>query len=289
MAIEILSEHRCFGGTQGFYRMPSPACGGTMRFAVFQPPQACEGRVPVLYFLAGLTCSEETATIKAGLQRVACELGLMLVMPDTSPRDTGIEGATGDWEFGEAAGFYLDATQAPWSSRFRMETHVVRELPDAIATNFPADVERSGVMGHSMGGHGALTLALRHPDRYRSVSAFAPIVAPSRVPWGEKAFSRYLGEDRSEWKKHDACELVRQRKFGGTILIDQGLGDKFLETQLKPELFEQACEEAGQALILRRHKGYDHGYYFIASFAEEHLRHHGGQLSPCPVGARADH
>lgn len=279
MAIETLSEHPCFGGTQGFYKMESPACRGPMRFAVFQPPQAASGKVPVLYFLAGLTCSEETATIKAGMQRVAAERGLMLVMPDTSPRDTGIEGATGDWEFGEAAGFYLDATQSPWSSRFRMETFVVRELPELIAANFPADVSRSGITGHSMGGHGALTLALKHPEKYRSVSAFAPIVAPSRVPWGEKAFSRYLGEDRSIWKKHDACELVRQRKFNGTILIDQGLGDKFLEPQLKPELFEQACEEAGQALVLRRHDGYDHGYYFIASFVEEHLRQHASELA----------
>lgn len=278
MSIDILSEHRCFGGTQGFYRMSSSACGGSMRFAVFQPPQTHEGRVPVLYFLAGLTCSEETATIKAGMQRVAAELGLMLVMPDTSPRDTGIDGATGDWEFGEAAGFYLDATQAPWSSRFRMETHVVHELPVILAANFPADIERSGITGHSMGGHGALTLALRHAGKYRSVSAFAPIVAPSRVPWGEKAFSRYLGEDREVWKQHDACELVRQREFEGTILIDQGLGDRFLEPQLKPELFENACEASGQALVLRRHDAYDHGYYFIASLAEDHLRHHASEL-----------
>ncbi|MFT3806533.1 MAG: S-formylglutathione hydrolase [Arenimonas sp.] len=279
MTVETLSEHPCFGGTQGFYRVTSPACGGPMRFAVYRPPQASVGPVPVLYFLAGLTCSEETATIKAGMQRIASELGLMLVMPDTSPRDTGIDGATGDWEFGEAAGFYLDATQAPWSSRFRMETHVVHELPAIIAANFPADIERSGIMGHSMGGHGALTLALRHPGKYRSLSAFAPIMAPSRVPWGEKAFSRYLGEDREAWRRHDACELVRQRKFGGTILIDQGLADKFLASQLKPELFEDACEESGQALAVRRHEGYDHGYYFIASFAEDHLRHHTGELA----------
>ena len=279
MAIELIGEHACFGGVQGFYRMASAACGGPMRFAVFQPPQAREGRVPVLYYLAGLTCSEETATIKAGAQRVAAELGLMLVMPDTSPRDTGIEGATGDWEFGEAAGFYLDATQAPWSSRFRMETHVVHELASAVAEHFPADPGRAGIVGHSMGGHGALVLALRHPDLYRSVSAFAPIVAPSQVPWGQKAFSRYLGDHHRAWAEHDACELVRRRPFGGTILVDQGLDDKFLATQLQPERFEAACAEAGQSLTLRRHAGYDHGYYFIASFIEDHLRHHAAALA----------
>ena len=279
MAIDLIGEHACFGGVQGFYRMASAACGGPMRFAVYQPPQAREGRVPVLYYLAGLTCSEETATIKAGAQRVAAELGLMLVMPDTSPRDTGIEGATGDWEFGEAAGFYLDATQAPWSSRFRMETHVVHELASAVAEHFPADPGRAGIFGHSMGGHGALVLALRHPDLYRSVSAFAPIVAPSQVPWGQKAFSRYLGDHHRAWAEHDACELVRRRPFGGTILMDQGLDDKFLATQLQPERFEAACAEAGQSLTLRRHAGYDHGYYFIASFIEDHLRHHAAALA----------
>jgi S-formylglutathione hydrolase len=279
MAIELISEHGCFGGVQGFYRMDSAACGGPMRFAVFQPPQARAGRVPVLYFLAGLTCSEETATIKAGAQRVAAELGLMLVMPDTSPRDTGLEGATGDWEFGEAAGFYLDATQAPWSARFRMERHVVHELPAVITDHFPGDPLRCGISGHSMGGHGALTLALRHPDRYRSLSAFAPIVAPSQVPWGQKAFAHYLGDHHRNWAEHDACELVRRRPFGGTILVDQGLDDRFLATQLQPERFEAACAEAGQALTLRRHAGYDHGYYFIASFIEDHLRHHAAQLA----------
>ena len=279
MSIERISEHGCFGGVQGFYRMASAACGGPMRFAVFQPPQARAGRVPVLYFLAGLTCSEETAAIKAGAQRMAAELGLMLVMPDTSPRDTGMEGATGDWEFGEAAGFYLDATQGPWSSRFRMETHVVHELAAAVVNHFPADPGRTGIFGHSMGGHGALVLALRHPARYRSVSAFAPIVAPSEVPWGQKAFSRYLGEDRRAWAHYDACALVRQRRFGGTLLVDQGLDDKFLAVQLQPERLEAACAEAGQALVVRRHAGYDHGYYFIASFIEDHLRHHAAALA----------
>ncbi len=279
MTVEIVAEHASFGGVQGFYRMASAACAGPMRFAVYQPPQARAGRVPVLYFLAGLTCTEETATVKAGAQRVAAELGLMLVMPDTSPRDTGLAGATGDWEFGEGAGFYVDATQAPWSSRFRMETHVVHELPAAIADHFPADPTRAGILGHSMGGHGALVLALRHPERYRSVSALAPIVAPSRVPWGTKAFSNYLGDHHRAWAEHDACELVRRRPFAGPILVDQGLEDRFLADQLQPERFEAACAEAGQTLMLRRQPGYDHGYYFVASFIEDHLRHHAAHLA----------
>lgn len=279
MTVEIVSEHRCFDGLQGYYRMASAACGGPMRFAVYQPPQARAGRVPVLYFLAGLTCTEETATVKAGAQRVAAELGLMLVMPDTSPRDTGLDGATGDWEFGEGAGFYVDATQPPWSSRFRMETHVVHELPAAVADHFPADPSRCGILGHSMGGHGALVLALRHPDRYRSVSALAPIVAPSQVPWGIKAFAGYLGDHHRAWAEHDACELVRRRPFAGPILVDQGLEDRFLDVQLQPERLEEACAEAGQTLTLRRQAGYDHGYHFVASFIEDHLRHHAAHLA----------
>jgi S-formylglutathione hydrolase len=279
-AIETLSEQACFGGVQGFYRHASTACAGPMRFAVYQPPQVTQGRCPVLYYLAGLTCTEETATIKAGAQRVAAELGIVLVMPDTSPRDTAIDGATGDWEFGEGAGFYVDATEAPWSERFRMHSYIVDELPALIAEAFPVDTARSGIFGHSMGGHGALTIALRYPQRYRSVSAFAPIVAPSQVPWGRKALSRFLGEDPAVWAAYDACELVREQTFPGSILIDQGEADKFLEVQLKPELFDQACAESGQALILRRHPGYDHSYYFIGSFMEDHLRHHAQALLP---------
>jgi S-formylglutathione hydrolase len=273
-AIETLCEQRCHGGVQGFYRHTSHACGGLMRFALFLPPQAARQACPVLYFLAGLTCTEETATIKAGAQRLAAELGLALVMPDTSPRDTGIEGATGDWEFGEGAGFYVDATATPWSARFRMHSYVAEELPALIAANFPVDVSRSGICGHSMGGHGALTIALKHPSRYRSVSAFAPIVAPSQVPWGRKALPRYLGDDPAAWADYDACALVRRQTFPGTILIDQGEADGFLEAQLKPELFDQACAEAGQPLLLRRHAGYDHSYWFITSFIDDHLRHH---------------
>lgn len=279
MTLETLSEQRCFGGVHGVYRHPSAACAGPMRFSVFQPPQVAQGKRPVLYFLAGLTCNEETFMIKAGAQRVAAELGLILVSPDTSPRDTGIAGITEHWDFGEGAGFYLDATQAPYASRFRMRRYVTEELPAIIAANFNADSERSGISGHSMGGHGALTIALTHPDRYRSVSAFAPIVAPTRVPWGEKAFSRYLGEDREAWKNHDACELVARQRFPGTILIDQGAADNYLLSQLRPEWFETACAQQGQSLRLRRQDGYDHYYWFVQSFIEDHLRHHAAALA----------
>ena len=279
MALEKISEQRCFGGIQGFYRHESTECGGPMRFSVFQPPQAAQRAVPVLYFLAGLTCSEETFMLKAGAQRVAAELGLMLVAPDTSPRNTGIAGITDAWDFGEGAGFYLDASQAPFADNFRMCSYVSRELPAIIEQNFPADVSRSGIFGHSMGGHGALTIALKNPDRYRSVSAFAPIVAPSRVPWGEKAFTGYLGPDRGSWADYDACELVRRQRFPGPILIDQGSADKFLDEQLRPELFERACESSGQELRLRIQQGYDHSYWFISTFIEDHFRHHARWLA----------
>jgi S-formylglutathione hydrolase len=279
MTIETLSEQRCHGGVQGFYRHVSAACGGPMRFAVYLPPQAQARACPVLYFLAGLTCTEETATIKAGAQRLAAELGLALVMPDTSPRDTGFEGATGDWEFGEGAGFYLDAVLAPWATRFRMRRYVLEELPALLAAHFPLDVARAGVCGHSMGGHGALTLALSYPQRFRSVSAFAPIVAPTQVPWGQKAFARYLGKDRHGWADYDACALVRRQPFPGTILIDQGDADRFLAEQLRPELFEEACAASGQPLILRRQSGYDHSYWFVSTFIDDHLRHHARALA----------
>ncbi|SEV85958.1 S-formylglutathione hydrolase [Luteibacter sp. 329MFSha] len=277
--IETVSEQRCFGGVQGFFTHRSEACGGPMRFAVYLPPAAEKGPVPVLWYLAGLTCTAETFTIKAGAQRLAAELGLALAMPDTSPRDTGLPGATGDWEFGEGAGFYLDATEEPWSDRFRMYSYVVDELPRVVSGAFPLDMGRQGIFGHSMGGHGALTIALHNPRRFRSASAFAPIVAPSAVPWGEKAFPRYLGDDRKAWSRYDATELVKDgARFDGTILIDQGEADGFLVNQLQPQRFEAACEEAGQPLELRMQPGYDHSYYFIQTFVEDHLRHHAKAL-----------
>lgn len=278
MTIETLSEKICFGGVQGFYQHESVACDGPMRFGVYRPPQ-CEGKTcPMLFFLAGLTCTEETFAIKAGAQRLAAELGLMLITPDTSPRDTAIEGATGDWEFGEGAGFYLDATAAPWSDRFRMETYVVDELPALIVEHFGGDPARCSVFGHSMGGHGALVLALRHPQYYRSVSALAPICAPTQVPWGHKALPAYLGDDSDAWAQHDACALLEHGTFPGSMLVDQGLDDQFLKRQLRPEMLERACRDSGQALELRRHEGYDHSYYFIASFVADHLRHHARAL-----------
>ncbi len=280
MSFETISEQRCFGGVQGFYRHASKEAGGTMKFGVFRPPLADGETAPVLYYLAGLTCNEETFVIKAGAQRLAAELGVILVTPDTSPRDTGIDGATGDWEVGEGAGFYLDATTPAFAKRFRMYSYVTQELPKVIGANFAAvDLERESIFGHSMGGHGALTIALKNPDRYRSVSAFAPIVAPSDVPWGQKALPRYLGDDRATWAPHDACALIKGgAKFPGTILVDQGYADKFLEPQLQPERLDRACRDAGQALTLRLHAGYDHSYYFISTFMEDHLLHHAQAL-----------
>lgn len=280
--LETISEHACFGGVQGYYRHNSRATGLPMRFSLYQPPQARSGPVPVLFFLAGLTATDETFAIKAGAQRVAAELGLMLVSSDTSPRNTGLEGATRDWDFGEGAGFYLDATQAPWSRHFRMESYVVQELRELVTSRFPARADRIGISGHSMGGHGALTLAQRHPGIFRSVSAMAPICAPTRCPWGEKAFGLYLGPERAAWEVHDASALMTQRgaQFAGGILIDQGLSDTFfMQKQLQPEMFETACAGAGQSLTLRRHAGYDHGWFFVASFIADHLRFHHAQLA----------
>ena len=278
MALEVLSERRCFGGVQGYYAHASAELGLRSRFAVFVPPQAQAGPVPVVTYLAGLTCTEETFVIKAGAQRVAAELGLMLVAPDTSPRGANIPGEADAWDFGVGAGFYVDATAAPWAAHYRMYSYVTRELPALIAASFPADVARQGIFGHSMGGHGALVCALRNPEQYRSVSAFAPICAPSQCPWGHKAFGGYLGDDRSAWARYDATVLVRERPHPGRILIDQGLADKFLADQLLPEAFEAACTASGQSLTMRRHAGYDHGYFFISTFMEDHLRHHAAVL-----------
>ncbi|MDF3833636.1 S-formylglutathione hydrolase [Cupriavidus basilensis] len=282
--LELLSEHGCCGGVQRFYRHASSAIGLPMRFSVFLPPQALarpEQRLPALFYLAGLTCTEETFMIKAGAQRFAAEHGLILVAPDTSPRDTGIAGEAEAWDFGVGAGFYLDATQAPWSQYWRMESYVTEELFGLVTTALPADPRRVGVFGHSMGGHGALVLAQRHPARFRSVSAFAPIAAPTRCPWGHKALGRYLGDDRATWEQYDASALMARQAaapFPRGILVDQGLADKFLAEQLYPEALEAACAAVGQPLTLRRHASYDHGYYFISTFIEDHIRHHAAQL-----------
>lgn len=275
--LELVSSHACHGGEQRFYRHDSTTIGLPMKFAVYLPPQAAHGRVPALFYLAGLTCTEETFAIKGGAQRYAAQHGIALVMPDTSPRGAGVPGETDAWDFGVGAGFYLDATEAPWSAHYRMESYVTGELREIVTAELPIDGARLGIFGHSMGGHGALTLALRHPDLYRSVSAFAPIAAPTRCPWGEKAFSGYLGADREAWKQHDASELVARAdapKFADGILVDQGLADQFLANQLNPDVFEAACAKGGQPLTLRRHPGYDHGYYFISTFIADHLAHH---------------
>ena len=274
MTLRTLGEHACFGGVQGFYEHASAATGTLMKFGVFVPPQAKTGAVPVLFYLAGLTSNEETFATKAGAQQHAARHGLMLVTPDTSPRDTGVEGAGAAWDFGNGAGFYLDATQAPWATHWRMERYVSEELHALVLSQFAARADRVGICGHSMGGHGALTLALRHPRRYQSVSAFAPIAAPMHSPWGRKAFSGYLGDDPQAWAAHDASELVKSGARLPPLLIDQGLADKFLAEQLHPHRFEAACLEAGQPLTLRRHEGFDHGYYFIATFVADHIAHH---------------
>jgi S-formylglutathione hydrolase len=260
---------------QGFYEHVSEACAGPMRFGVYLPPAALAGqRVPAVYYLAGLTCTEETFAHKAGAQRVAAALGLALVTPDTSPRTLRFAGDDASWDFGLAAGFYLDALTDPWRAAYRMERYIVQELIAVVEARFNVRAGARAVMGHSMGGHGALTLALRNPGVFSSVSALAPIVAPSEVPWGQKAFAAYLGDDRSVWCAHDATALIATRTLPGMVLIDQGMADKFLERELRPERFEVACAAAQQSLTLRRHEGYDHSYYFVQSFVEDHLRHH---------------
>ena len=279
MALERLSQAKCFGGTQATYQHSSAETGTAMRFAVFTPPQAAQGPVPVLWFLAGLTCTEENFTVKAGAQRVAAELGLMLIAPDTSPRGEGVpDDAEKAYDFGLGAGFYVDATEAPWAQHYRMRSYLETELPALIGAELPADMARQGISGHSMGGHGALTIALRTPTRFRSVSAFAPIVSPLNCPWGEKALTGYLGPDRTAWRAYDACALIEDGARVPDILIDQGTADNFLATQLKPELLEAACTTAGQPLTLRRQAGYDHSYFFIASFIADHLAWHGERL-----------
>ena len=278
-ALTLISEHGCFGGVQRFYKHDSREIRGPMKFSAYIPPQARAGKVPVLYYLSGLTCTEETFPVKSHAQQVAAELGLMLIAPDTSPREPRLPGDADSWDFGYSAGFYVDATAAPWAQYYRMYSYVTRELPELVAANLPARADAAGIFGHSMGGHGALVCALRNSDRYRSVSAFAPIAAPMQCPWGKKAFAHYLGQDTESWREYDASELIRRRAFPGPILIDQGTGDQFLAEQLLPEKFSAAAAAAGQRLSLRMQPGYDHGYYFIQTFMADHLRHHAQQLT----------
>lgn len=283
MHLESISEHRSFGGKVGIYRHSSAVNNCNMRFSVFVPPQAANRKVPVLTYLSGLTCTEETFMIKSGAQRVAAELGVMLVSPDTSPRGDDVPGdPEGAYDFGLGAGFYLNATEKPWSRHYRMYDYVTAEMPIILFGNFPGDRQRQGIFGHSMGGHGALTIGLKNPDVYRSISAFAPICSPVNCPWGQKAFGNYLGQNRSSWSEYDATELIRnigRNKPAHGILIDQGMADQFLERELYPQLFEAACKEKAVALELRRHEDYDHGYYFVSTFMEDHLRYHASLLN----------
>jgi S-formylglutathione hydrolase len=279
LSFETVSQSRCFNGTQFVYRHVSRETSTPMRLAVFVPPQARDSKVPVLWFLSGLTCTEENFTVKAGAQRVASELGLMLIAPDTSPRGEGVpDDPEGAYDFGLGAGFYVDAVQEPWAKHYRMRSYIESELPELIAENLPADMSRQGITGHSMGGHGALTIALRNPGRFKAVSAFAPIASPLNCPWGAKALSNYIGPDRSAWRDYDACALIEGGARLPDLLVDQGTADSFLETQLKPQLLEGACARAGQPLTLRMQEGYDHSYFFIATFIEDHLRWHAQRL-----------
>lgn len=278
MTLETISTTRSHGGVQGVYRHASTATGTPMVFSVFTPPQATDGaKCPVVWYLSGLTCTHANVTEKGEFRRWAAELGLIIVCPDTSPRGQDVADDAG-WDLGQGAGFYVDATEAPWAPHFRMWTYVTEELPALVAEHFPVDMARQGITGHSMGGHGALTVALRHPGRFKSVSAFAPIVAPGQVPWGQKAFPAYLGDDQTSWRQHDAVALIEDGATVPEILVDQGTADGFLENQLRPKLLADACAKAGIALTLRMQGGYDHSYYFISSFMEDHLRWHAARL-----------
>ncbi|GAB5471402.1 MAG: S-formylglutathione hydrolase [Rhodospirillales bacterium] len=277
MSLETLEEHACFGGTQGVYAHDSKATGTRMTFSVYLPPQAKVGASPVLYYLSGLTCSWENATVKAGAQRYAAEAGLILVFPDTSPRGDEVPDVD-SYDFGKGAGFYVDATEAPWSQHYQMLTYCKDELPALVEASFPADPEKRGITGHSMGGHGALTLALANPGRYGSLSALAPIVNPAEVPWGQKALGGYLGENPEIWRQHDACALLAAKGWQGDILIDQGAADQFLGEALQPERFAEACSAKGVSLDLRLQPGYDHSYYFVSSFIADHIAWHAARL-----------
>ena len=277
--MEIVSEIRSHGGRQLVVRHMSSATGTDMTFSIFLPPQAEQGKaLPIIWYLSGLTCTHANATEKGEYRAACAELGLVFVAPDTSPRGEGVADADG-YDFGQGAGFYVDATQDPWAANFRMWTYVTQELPDLIASEFAVDMQRQAITGHSMGGHGALTMALNYPERFRSASAFAPIVAPSQVPWGEKALGGYLGVDRQQWRKHDAVALIEDGARVPELLVDIGTADPFLEKELRPELLEKACADAGIPLTLNRREGYDHSYYFISTFMAGHLRWHAERLS----------
>ena len=276
--MKTISENKCFGGVQYVYEHASASCQCQMRFGVFMPPQVREKTAPVLTFLSGLTCTEDNFIVKASAQRVAAELGVIVIAPDTSPRGDDVADAKDEYDMGKGAGFYLDATREPWSRHYRMYSYIAQELPELIAANFPVNVEKRGIFGHSMGGHGALTIHFKHPDIYRSVSAFSPIVTPSRVPWGQKAFKNYLGDNQEDWAAYDAALLVEKSPSKAHILIDQGEKDNFYPEQLQPEAFKEACARAGQSLTLRMQPGYDHSYFFISTFIEDHLKWHAEQL-----------
>jgi S-formylglutathione hydrolase len=279
MNIETISTNRAFGGVQGVYKHASSSTGTDMTFSVYVPPHVEGAKLPVVWYLSGLTCTHANVTEKGEFRRVCAELGLIFVAPDTSPRGEGVpDDPTGAYDFGLGAGFYVDATEAPFAQHYRMWSYITEELPALIAAEFPADMDRQSIMGHSMGGHGALTIGLTFPDRYRSVSAFAPIVAPGQVPWGHKALGGYLGDDRTAWRRHDAVALIEDGARVKDLLVDQGDADGFLAEQLKPSLLAAACTDARIPLNLRLQPGYDHSYYFISTFMEDHLRWHAERL-----------
>jgi S-formylglutathione hydrolase len=280
MTLTTISQNRSHGGTQGVYRHASHETKTDMTFSVYVPPHEAGAKLPVVWYLSGLTCTHANVTEKGEFRAACAELGLVFVAPDTSPRGEGVPGdAEGAYDFGLGAGFYVDATQEPFARNYRMWSYVTEELPKVVAANFPVDPQRQSVMGHSMGGHGALTIALRNPDRYRAASAFSPIVAPSQVPWGIKALGGYLGGDRTAWRKHDAVSLIEDGARFSDLLVDQGDADSFLNEQLRPELLQAACAKADIPLLLRRQDGYDHSYYFISTFMGEHLRWHAARLN----------
>lgn len=276
--MKTVSTAKSHDGVQGVYSHTSETCGCDMTFAVFVPEQAKDGPLPVLWYLSGLTCTHANVMEKGEYRRLASELGIIIVCPDTSPRGENVPDEKDNWQFGSGAGFYVDATQEPYATNYQMYSYITQELPALIAENFPVDMSRQSIFGHSMGGHGALTIALRNPEKFRSCSAFAPIVAPSGAEWSQGAFEKYLGADQAAWRKYDACALVEDGARFPAFLIDQGTGDSFLDSGLRPWLFEKACQEAGIPLTLNMREGYDHSYFFISSFMDDHLRWHGENL-----------